>query len=69
MYDEPPMDEPHGAVGSYDNFDENMADPFGSKKAVQNTPPGGGGMKQASIGGGQAAANFHNELSDNAGQV
>ena len=30
------------------NFDENMADPFGSKKtAVQNTPPGGGSHKQA----------------------
>ena len=64
------MDEPRVAVGSYDNFDENMADPFGSKKAaVQNTPPGGGGMKQASINGGQAAANFHNELGDNSGHV
>ena len=35
---------PRGGGAGY-NFDENMADPFGSKKAVQNSPVGGGGMK------------------------
>jgi hypothetical protein len=46
---EPPMREPEPA--NY-NFNEEMADPFGSKKAaVMNTPPGGVPAK----------ANFQNE--------
>ena len=72
MYDEPTMQEsaPRDGGAGY-NFDEDMANPFGSKKAVQNSPAGGGGMKQASIpngGGGMGGGppNFSNEFGEQA---
>ena len=59
-----PYEEQPPTKGAYD-FNEDMADPFGSKKAaVMNTPPKSNPMAGGGMGGGGGAANFHDEFAN-----
>ena len=63
-YQDDPYDQPPQAPSSY-KFDEDMADPFGSKKpTVMNTPP----KREPTLGGAplqQPKSNFVDELASN----